>query len=1333
MRSGKRPEALGCDEGDGDMAQIFQAGEFATDGERRAAEALRGLPDDWVVISNKTLVTRDARSFEIDFLVLGDHYVFAIDEKSWRGRIHGGDQVWVRPDGSSERSPLGKIDYVANVLAGELRARVAGLRDVRDHFVHGCVLLSGAEEQPRVRDPRATDGIYLLENAVEQLVRFDQRANHQPISEFRRAIKDVLIDLSNRPRFPKRIGDYQIEEILSNRPGSYAAKATHDLAGPRTLTVYRIEGASPEVRAFYMREFEAIRQLQATGLTPELLDPFTWSEEFLVIPSAPPEGRALGSLKPPEGAEDFVAELSLAAMAFDALAQVHQGGVVHRAISPDTVNVVGTVREPRRILFSGFFAARVVGPVSVAAHLDELKITDPYAAPELALSYGLAEPDSDVYSLALVFLERLSGLRPSDLALGDAAPKLRDRLAERWSQLPSWAITATAELFERALAPGRMASGEDPGAQRPSADSCAARLRAVIRLLHASEAQTSGRLLDGRYRVRRPLGEGASGRTYLVEDTEIDDTLPRTFVVKIFHHPEAVREQAGREFAALQHVQSTHLPRTYDCYPPQCDVHLKIEYVPGPTLAEVRGEFPWDEGRWWRFAEGLLAALETLERHDLRHRDLKPSNIILRSGDDQPVLVDFGFVVPANTPAQPAGSIGYLPPEAYTSSLPPESADRYAAAVILHGALTGVGPGEELLEPLPPRRERLREVLLRAASPRADERYLSAAEFRRALEAERRAPEVQQPEERPAGAELVRQINHWVDAVRGLYRDSATGNADNRGLDSDFARDTYVPTALDEQLRPAILRDRPPAVFLSGNPGDGKTAFLERFRQELATLGGTLRESDPSGWEWMLAGHVFRSCYDASESHGGRSADEQLGRRLRGLEGIGRPSEPLTVLVAINDGRLADFFERHDEEFPWLADQLNFGADDGVVGPDRPWVIDLKRRAFVGLDDSDAGTTSVFQRVLSSLVAPESWAICRTCIAQADCPMLANAVALRGESDGGQARRRLERVVALTHLRRDFHPTMRDLRSTLSFLVTANLSCEQVHRAREGTESSDLLGAERRFWQRAFVPPEGADDLLRGLGRLDPGRFARPRLDRFLALQDGVLQEERVVGLFPAADGRAAAEATPTHYQNLHDWVAAAKRRLYFHGQERELDGVSFSPMTLLPYRHAERFLAALRGEVDLGELLVDLARGITRSDGIAADILDRALCVRVEQSDAQQLTVLKRFPIDDFKLRVICPSRATLVEAIPEVLELSYRGDTPLLSIELDLFELLLRFAEGLRPSAPEYRPLLEDLVPFKNSLILASTHELVLLEAERRIHRITQREGKIVRLTGS
>jgi hypothetical protein len=41
------------------MAQLLSAGAFATEGERRAAEVLKGLPDNWVVICNKVLPKGD--------------------------------------------------------------------------------------------------------------------------------------------------------------------------------------------------------------------------------------------------------------------------------------------------------------------------------------------------------------------------------------------------------------------------------------------------------------------------------------------------------------------------------------------------------------------------------------------------------------------------------------------------------------------------------------------------------------------------------------------------------------------------------------------------------------------------------------------------------------------------------------------------------------------------------------------------------------------------------------------------------------------------------------------------------------------------------------------------------------------------------------------------------------------------------------------------------------------------------------------------------------------------------------------------------------------------
>ena len=123
-------------------------------------------------------------------------------------------------------------------------------------------------------------------------------------------------------------------------------------------------------------------------------------------------------------------------------------------------------------------------------------------------------------------------------------------------------------------------------------------------------------------------------------------------------------------------------------------------------------------------------------------------------------------------------------------------------------------------------------------------------------------------------------------------------------------------------------------------------------------------------------------------------------------------------------------------------------------------------------------------------------------------------------------------------------------------------------------------------------------------------------------------------------------------------------------------------------------------------------------------------LSVAVTTSRQYQLTVLKQFPLDDFRLKIVRPRSTGLIETIPELLLLEHRSGTPRLEITLDLFELLMRMAEGLQPNAPEFQPLLEDLMPFKSALLLQETRNLVLVENQRRLHHVTQRDGKIVRI---
>ncbi len=157
------------------MAKVFAAGSFATSGERQVAQELEKLPNQWIVICNKTLVANNGRSFEIDFIVIGNAWVFLLDEKSWRGKIRGNDMQWVHQDGSAERSPLRKIDYVAKIMAGHLRTQVPALSKAEDHYVRAGVVFSALIQMPVINDRLAKENVFLLPHLCERLQKLDQQ------------------------------------------------------------------------------------------------------------------------------------------------------------------------------------------------------------------------------------------------------------------------------------------------------------------------------------------------------------------------------------------------------------------------------------------------------------------------------------------------------------------------------------------------------------------------------------------------------------------------------------------------------------------------------------------------------------------------------------------------------------------------------------------------------------------------------------------------------------------------------------------------------------------------------------------------------------------------------------------------------------------------------------------------------------------------------------------------------------------------------------------------------------------------------------------------------
>ena len=1312
------------------MAELISAaGDFATDGEKGAAELLKQLPKSWLVICNKTLPTRNGRSYEMDFVVVGHRRVFLIDEKSWRGKIHGNEEQWVRADGSAERSPLAKVDYVTKVLAGHLKERVPALR-IGEHFVHGGVLLSVAERPAAIYDPRAANGIFFPDDICQRLQSLDMQGDSDAVGQSREQIKKALVDLSNRPAIPKHISLYTIEDVISVRPGVSLFHAIMEGGEPRLLMVCDL-GRDPleaqELHYLYMREFKALKELRATNLVAEVSDPFKWSEDFLVLPIIPLTGKPLSDYPRPETRDELVQELQLALACFKGLEVIHGKQILHRAIGPDIVYVLPSGQAPK-IAFTNFFAARL-GSATISSTLDRLAFAaeDPYAAVDLSMSYEYASQDTDVFSLGLVFLERIAGVSISALRASSESDVVFPDLKARWSILPTDRATELSRFFQDIVAPERYAPPLPIKA-------CIERLTELIKSLRIEAYDEEGQtLLKGRFKIERVLGQGSMAKTYLASYADYADAALGQFVLKQFLRPDEVYEQATAEYRALKQIKSQYFPTINDIFPEQDEVHVKMEYIQGLTLKQLATSFPWPVDRWWTFAQDLLNAIEILEKKGLLHRDIKPENIIICEGEEYPVLIDFGFAVWQDKAggAARAGTPLYLPPEILTSPSLPTSSDRYAAGVVLYRVLTGMLPftsvnGQRELARLDniadPKKRRIAAVLLRVVSNNPAERPLNADQMRQELQAA-----VLALEETAAEHVLDEKVNPWVDDIRGLYRNSESGNADNRGLDTPFVRATYVQTALDERLLPAILTNRPKAVFLSGNPGDGKTAFLEQVKQALKDRKGMFIREDSSGWECRYEGHTFRSCYDASEAYQGLSADEQLAQKLRGLEGTDAPDASLTVLIAINDGRLMDYFERHKEHFRWLADQIERFHAESEIERMLVWKVDLKRRAFVTMPEAEEA--SIFTKVLRSFVDEQHWRVCEKCAAQALCPIRNNAAALRKRSIS----KWLEYLLLLAHLRRQRHITMRDLRSAIAYLITGNASCQQVHDARHGEEAGASL-IDLSYWRSAFAPLEISDELLKDLTALDPSRFAHPQLDRFLHFHQSPEEAETRSLLYGDQT-----DLPRQRFIEENEWIAATKRRLYFEVSKPAKDAKDTMPaipavrrLQLLPYRYAKEFIMLLDerfDDEDIAEIRERLALGILRSDGIVEDVPPGQLSVQVRASEEQQLVVLKQFPLEDFDVYAEPLHDTQLVEQIPECIIFEHTSGTPRLEITLDLFELLMRLADGLIPDAQEYQPLLEDLRRFKDRLLLQETNELVLIESQRRIHHIKQRDGKIVR----
>ncbi len=214
-----------------------------------------------------------------------------------------------------------------------------------------------------------------------------------------------------------------------------------------------------------------------------------------------------------------------------------------------------------------------------------------------------------------------------------------------------------------------------------------------------------GAILQNRYRVVAPLGEGGMGTVYRAWDARLSvevalkEMMPQSDLDAATL--EQLRQQFHQEATVLARLDHPNLVGVTDFFEERSRVYLVMKFIDGESLsARIQHKGALPEGQVLAWAEQLLNALSYCHSQGIIHRDIKPQNIIIRA-NNQAVLVDFGLVKlwNANDPRTKTimrgiGTPEYAPPEQYDASMghtDPRS-DLYSLGATLYHALNGEAP-----------------------------------------------------------------------------------------------------------------------------------------------------------------------------------------------------------------------------------------------------------------------------------------------------------------------------------------------------------------------------------------------------------------------------------------------------------------------------------------------------------------------------------------------------------------------------------------------------------------------------------------------------------------
>jgi serine/threonine-protein kinase len=208
----------------------------------------------------------------------------------------------------------------------------------------------------------------------------------------------------------------------------------------------------------------------------------------------------------------------------------------------------------------------------------------------------------------------------------------------------------------------------------------------------------TGLILDDRYQLAEPIAAGGVGQVWRAADLLLD----REVAVKLLRPEYADHPDTLERFRAeAKHAGSlTHpcVARVYDYgnAGPAVPPYLVMEYVDGPSLADMLAVDPVHPIVALDVAAQAAAGLDAAHRIGLVHRDIKPGNILV-GADGLVKITDFGIAhaagsAPITGPGLVMGTTQYMAPERIAGGQATPASDLYALGILIYECLTGLPP-----------------------------------------------------------------------------------------------------------------------------------------------------------------------------------------------------------------------------------------------------------------------------------------------------------------------------------------------------------------------------------------------------------------------------------------------------------------------------------------------------------------------------------------------------------------------------------------------------------------------------------------------------------------